>query len=311
MYVYGPIPSRRLGSSLGVSPIPSKTCSYTCVYCQLGRTTHLQTKRESFFPKEDVLGEILEAGKNAAPDYVTFVGDGEPTLCRDLGWLIDKTGERLQIPTAVITNGSLLFREDVRSDLINASVVMPTLDAGNEKTFRAINRPYRDISYDKMLNGLVRFRSEYQRQLWLEVMLVKGINDREKELHCIKKAIEMIKPDRIYLLTPIRPPAESWVEQPDYESIVRAQEIIGNSVPISELETGRFGTEEFSDAQQAILEIGSRHPLRRSQALEIEARFSRPGIIAQMLAEKKLISINYKDQEYLLPGHFKMGRRVS
>jgi wyosine [tRNA(Phe)-imidazoG37] synthetase (radical SAM superfamily) len=308
MYVYGPVPSRRLGSSLGVSPIPPKTCSYTCVYCQLGRTTHLQTKRESFFPKEDILSEIIEVGKNTAPDYVTFVGDGEPTLCRDLGWLINKTGEQLQIPTAVITNGSLLFLEDVRTELKHAGIVMPTLDAGNEKTFRAINRPHRDISYDKMLNGLVDFRNEYSGQIWLEVMLIKGVNDQEKELYGIKKAIEKIKPDRVYILTPIRPPAESWVEQADFESILKAQEIIGDSIQISELETGQFGTGEFSNAEQAILEIGSRHPLRRSQALEIEKSFSQTGVVEQMLASKKLISINYKNEEYLLPGHFKMGR---
>jgi wyosine [tRNA(Phe)-imidazoG37] synthetase (radical SAM superfamily) len=309
MYVYGPVPSRRLGNSLGVSPIPPKTCSYTCVYCQLGRTTHLQTKRKRFFPREDILSEILKVGKNTTPDYVTFVGDGEPTLCRDLGWLIKNTNDQLQTPIAVITNGSLLFLDDVRSELKHARIVMPTLDAGNEETFRAINRPHRDISFDKMLNGLVDFRNEYSGQIWLEVMLVKGINDQEKELHSIKKAIERIKPDRIYIMTPIRPPAESWVEQSDYECIIKAQDILGESIPISGLERGQFGTEEFSNAEQAILEIGSRHPLRRSQALEIEAKFSQSGVVEQMLASKKLISINYKNEEYLLPRYFKMGRQ--
>jgi wyosine [tRNA(Phe)-imidazoG37] synthetase (radical SAM superfamily) len=136
VYVYGPVPSRRLGASLGVSPIPAKTCSYTCVYCQLGRTTNLTVSRLSFYPREEILAEILHKGTNATLDYVTFVGDGEPTLCKDLGWLIEQTKKNLTARTDVITNGSLLFLDDVRLDLIAADVVMPTLDAGNEKDFQ-------------------------------------------------------------------------------------------------------------------------------------------------------------------------------
>jgi len=309
MYVYGPVPSRRLGRSLGVSPIPPKTCSYTCVYCQLGRTTNLQSERESFYPREDILNEIIEAGKKVSADYITFVGDGEPTLCRDLGWLIKQTKAKLEIPAAVITNGSLLYLEEVRGEMAEADVVMPTLDAGNEITFRKINRPHRDIRYTDMIDGLVSFRREYSGQIWVEVMLVKGINDTAKELIGIKKVLDKIDPDRVYVLTPIRPPAESWVEPSEPESILRAQEIIGKVTTVAAMEEGHFDLGGFDNARQAILEIGSRHPLRRRQAAAIEKELSQPGVVEQMIAGEELVEIDYKGEKYLLPEHFKMGKK--
>lgn len=311
MYVYGPVPSRRLGRSLGVSPIPPKVCSYTCVYCQLGRTTRLQTKRESFFPKEDILAEIVEAGTAASKvDFVTFVGDGEPTLNTDLGWLIQQTKDRLNLPVAVITNGSLLSQQDVRDDLKRADVVIPTLDAGHQKTFRAINRPPRNLDFETMRQGLIDFRREYSGQMWIEVMLVKDLNDSDQELRSIKGTIDRIKPDRVYILTPIRPPAEAWVKPSTPETFLRAQEIIGGAVSIDRLETGQFDLGKIPDARQAILEIGSRHPLRREQAVEIEKSFSEAGTVEQMLEAKELVNIDYNGKKYLLPGHFVMGRQT-
>lgn len=307
-FTYGPVPSRRLGRSLGVSPIPAKTCTYACVYCQLGRTTDLITTRQSFYKKEDILDEILARGKDSTFDYVTFVGDGEPTLSRDLGWLIEETKRNLQCRTAVITNGSLLFRDDVRSDLKHADVVMPTLDAGNEKTLRAVNRPHRSITFDEMLQGLIDFRREYSGQIWLEVMLVKGVNDTEQELRSIGKAVDLVIPDRVYVVTPIRPPAESWVEPPDPETIVMAQELIGRAIPVTGRENGEFGLGHFVDARQAILEIGSRHPLRQEQATEIEGAFGVSGIVDKMLNNTELIRTEYGGMIYLLPGYFVRGK---
>jgi len=307
-FTYGPVPSRRLSRSLGVSPIPAKICSYTCVYCQLGRTTDLTSTRHSFYPREDILAEILGRGKGTPFDYITFVGDGEPTLCEDLGWLIEETKKNLQARTAVITNGSMLFRNDVRLDLKHADVVMPTLDAGNEKTFRAVNRPHRSITFDTMLQGLIDFRHEYSGQMWLEVMLVKGVNDNEKELQSIGKAVDTVAPDRVYVVTPIRPPAESWVEPPTPETILMAQELIGKAIPIVGRESGQFELEELGDARQAILEIGSRHPLRHDQAFEIEGAFGDFGVVDKMLRNKELIRTVYGGAAYLLPGHFIRGQ---
>lgn len=307
MYVYGPVPSRRLGRSLGVSPIPPKTCSYSCVYCQLGRTTQFRAGRKSFFPKEDILAEIIESAPKDGTDYVTFVGDGEPTLNKDLGWLIQRTKEELHLPVAVITNGSLLFKEDVREDLGKADVVIPTLDACSERVFRIINRPHRNVRFEQMLQGLVDFRREYSEQIWIEVMLIKDLNDTTVELQGIKNAIDMINPDRVYALTPIRPPAEPWVRPSDPETILKAQEIMGGAIPVTGLETGQFGLGEFSDARQAILEIGSRHPLRREQVTEIEKEFSESGVVRQMVENKELVNVEYNGEEYLLPGHFTRG----
>ena len=311
-YIYGPVSSWRLGISLGIDLLSceEKICNFDCIYCQLGRTTALQVERESFFPREDILTEITNAVAGDKIDFVTFVGDGEPTLNKDLGWLIQNTKTQLGLPVAVITNGSLLFRDDVRDDLSEADVVIPTLDAGNEKMFRAVNRPHRSIDFKTMLQGLVDFRSEFSGQMWIEVMLVRGLNDTEKELRSIKRAIDMIKPDRVYILTPIRPPAESWVRPSDPADILRAQKIIAKAKTVDELETGQFGLGEFSDARQAILETGSRHPLRREQALNIEKAFSVSGVVKRMLETKELIPAEYEGEEYLLPAHFVMKRQA-
>lgn len=304
MFVYGPVPSRRLGRSLGVSPIPAKTCSYNCVYCQLGRTGHRQTTRASFYPREDILREIVAARQTDAVDYITFVGDGEPTLCRDLGWLIRQTKAALNLPVAVITNGSLLAREDVRSDLAAADVVMPSLDAGTEPTFRVINRPHDDIAFETMVEGQLKFRQEYAGQIWMEVMLVHGVNDDDRNLRRIQQSLAPLKPDRVYIMSPIRPPAESWVLPPPATTIINAQHIIGGAIPLPHRESGEFATEHFADARQAILEIGSRHPLRHTQSLEIEMAFNVPGTVEQMLAGKELIVVQYRNEQYLLSRHF-------
>lgn len=311
MYTYGPVPSRRLGRSLGVSPIPPKSCSYSCVYCQLGRTNHLQIERKSFYPKEEIFSEIAEIAQDSNPDYITFVGDGEPTLCKDLGWLINKTKSELRVPAAVITNGSLLSFEDVRRDLLEADVILPTLDVGTDKIFRRVNRPHRSVKFYDMLCGMRDFRPEFSGKIWLEVMLVNGLNDSSEELLNIKNAVDLIRPDRIYVLTPIRPPAESWVEPPSPEKILEAQHILGDAVPLTDSESGDFGLSEFADARQAIMEIGARHPLRLKQAMEIENAFLSKDIVERMIKEGELIRVKYNNRNYVLPGHFIRSRQAN
>lgn len=304
MFAYGPVPSRRLGRSIGVSPIPPKTCSYSCVYCQLGRTNHLQVKRESFYPKEEILNDIRKVIENAPADYVTFVGDGEPTLCKDLGWLIHESKKEFSLPIAVITNGSLLYREDVRNDLEESDIVLPTLDAGTQEIFKEINRPHKKITFDKMLKGLIDFRKEYPGKIWLEVMLVKNLNDTKEALKRTRTAIKKIGPDRVYIVTPIRPPAESWVEPTIPDRILLAQKILGESWDITGRENGEFGVSEFSNAREAIYEICSRHPLRENQALEIERKFSQKGAIEYMVSNSELVKIEYQGETYILPKKF-------
>ena len=305
MFAYGPVPSRRLGKSIGVSPIPAKTCSYSCIYCQLGRTNHLQVKRESFFQKEDIFTDIKETIKNGTADYITFVGDGEPTLCKDLGWLIDKCKKEFDIPIAVITNGSLLFQADVRKDLQNADVVMPTIDAGTEEIFKKINRSHTKITFDKMINGIIDFRKEFNGEIWAEVMLVKDVNDSEKALKEIKLQLDKINPDKIYITTPVRPPAEKWVFPPESEKILQAQTILNNTFNIVDREEGNFGVANFKNASDAIYEISSRHPLREEQAIEIENKFSEEGILKKMLNSGELTKYKYQGIFYVFPTKFK------
>jgi wyosine [tRNA(Phe)-imidazoG37] synthetase (radical SAM superfamily) len=311
VFVYGPVPSRRLGRSLGVSPIPPKTCSYSCVYCQLGRTKYLQVERKSFYPEDDIFSEIQNNAKKSRPDFITFVGDGEPTLCADLGFLIQKTKSELQIPTAVITNGSLFFKEDVKKDLLAADIVLPTLDAGCAKTFRHINRPHREINFDAMIEGQIDFHRQFAGQIWLEIMLVKGLNDSDEELKQIKERVDLIKPDKIYITTPIRPPAESWVTPPAPETILKAQQIFAEAVSITDLESGDFGLQQYADARQAIMEISSRHPLRLEQALKIADTFSKPGSVKEMIETGELIEIYFNNRQYVLPAYFVRGKAAN
>ena len=301
MFAYGPVPSRRLGRSIGVSPIPPKTCSYSCVYCQLGRTNHLQVKRERFYPKEEILNDIRKVVENSPADYITFAGDGEPTLCKDLGWLIHKSKKEFSLPIAVITNGSLLNREDVRIDLKESDVVLPTLDAGTQEIFGKINRPHKNITFEKMLQGLIDFRRGYSGKIWLEVMLVKNLNDTKETLSRTKIALDRIRPDRVYIAIPIRPPAESYVEPTTPDKILLAQKILGESWDITSKESGEFGVSEFSNARDAIYEICSRHPLRENQALEIERKFSQEGTIEYMVSNSELVKIEYQGETYILP----------
>ena len=318
--VYGPVPSRRLGRSLGVNPIPLKTCNYSCVYCQLGRTTQMTNQRRDFFSPEEILNEIKRAievkggrgGGDGEIDFVTFIGEGEPTLCKSIGWLIRETKKIADIPIAVDTNGSLLYRKDVRNDLSQADVVMPSFDAGTAETFRRINRPHRGIDFKKVVEGMEKFRQEYDGEIWLEVMLVKGINDSEEELEAIKSRLEKIEPDRIYINVPIRPPAESWAVPPDNEAIALALAILGdgNVVDIAAEETGEFSIEGFTNPEDAILAIIRRHPMREEQVIETLKKFGVGDVhddLRRMEESGKMKKLKYRGKVFWLTVEEKRG----
>lgn len=208
-HVFGPVPSRRLGRSLGIDLIPYKTCSYDCIYCQLGRTAVTTIERKAYVPVSDVLDEVkrrLERGPR--PDYITLSGSGEPTLHAEIGEVIKGIKAITEIPVAVLTNGSLLWMEDVRKALLNADLVVPSLDAGTPEAFKHMNRSHESIDFNHMVNGMVAFGKEYSGNLWLEVFLVEGINDSDEEIAHIVDVARRIKPNRIQLNTVTRPPAE-------------------------------------------------------------------------------------------------------
>lgn len=222
-FVFGPVPSRRLGFSLGVDIIPRKYCNFDCIYCQVGKTTNKELTRKSFFEVQAVVDEIVEeAGRAERVDFVTFSGSGEPTLNADLGSMIDRVKKRIKTPVAVITNGSLLWIEAVRNDLLKADVVLPSLDAASEAVFRYINRPHSLTSLSTIVEGLRSFRQVYTGLIWLEVMLIRGVNDDPEELERLRAVIRELHVDRIHLNTVTRPPAEETamtMEKGDLERI--------------------------------------------------------------------------------------------
>ena len=219
-HIFGPVPSRRLGISLGVDIIPYKTCSLDCLYCECGRTTNLTCERQSFFPPQLVLDELNMAVAGIPHlDFITFSGSGEPTLNSDLGWLIAEIKKASPVPLAVLTNGTLLFREDIRRDLLRADVVLPSLDAATAGGFARINQPHPGLDLNRIIDGLVVFRKEFPGKIWLEVFIVKGINDSREEIRALQNALLRIKADKIQLNTLDRPPACPGIESADFKTL--------------------------------------------------------------------------------------------
>ena len=285
-YVYGPVPSRRLGQSLGIDTIPLKTCNWNCVYCQLGRTVPLTNERREYFPREEILCEVQEALTSHKPgeiDWVTFVGSGEPTLHANIGWLIRQVKKITDLPVAVITNGTLLYLPDMREELLPADAVLPSLDAGTAKLYRQINRPHPEITFERLLEGLTAFRRGYKGKLWIEVMLVQDVNDTEEALKAIAVALDQIKPEEVHINLPTRPPVEIWVKPPDEEGLMRASAILGDIAKVVHPAEGTFDLSSYDNVLEAIVGIITRHPIRQD---ELERTLSQwaPGQVEQSLA---------------------------
>ncbi len=206
-YLFGPVPSRRLGMSLGVDLVPKKVCSLDCVYCEVGKTTKLTLERKEYIKSNLVIKELqnyFDSSPN--PDYITFSGYGEPTLNEKIGEILDFIKkQKPEIPVAVLTNGTLFFDENVRKDLMKADVVLPSLDAATDEVFQKINRPSKDLSLMKYIEGLVDFRAEFKGKIWLEIFILPGFNDSINELEELKNLILKIKPDSVQLNTLDRP----------------------------------------------------------------------------------------------------------
>ena len=295
-YVYGPVPSRRLGISLGISPIPKKTCNFSCIYCQLGRTDIMTNTRKMFFPVQKIMSEFDEVFKKGIFfDVVTIVGEGEPTLYLGLGELIDAIKQRTDKPVALITNGALLYDSDLRQEAAKADIVLPTLDAYDETSFRKINRPFGKISFESVNAGLTAFSEEYEGQLWLEIMLIAGINDDEDSLSKYEQALKKIKYDRLYLNTPVRPPAEAEVEALSYEAMNKAAARLGG-ISIDLLVSQGFHS-EIEDDYQAILSIIKRHPMNQFEIRSfLESRNSQriEGLMEMLGRDENINVLNYR-----------------
>ncbi len=257
--IFGPVPSRRLGRSLGVDLIPLKTCTYDCIYCQLGRTTCKTIERKEWVPLEAVLEKLTER-LSSKPDYITLSGSGEPTLYSRVDELIDRIKAITDVPVAVLTNGSLLCQEDVRHQLINADLVIPSLDAGDEAMFRLVNRPHEEISFEQMLNGLIDFRGEFRGEYWLEVFVVGAYTAIPGELAKLAECADHIKPDRIQLNTVTRPPAEKYAVGVSSERLAELTSIFHLPAEVIADFRGVHRQAEFVAGREEILEMLRRRP---------------------------------------------------
>ncbi len=307
MIVYGPVPSRRLGQSIGINNIPPKTCSYSCIYCQLGRTDKMQIKRRAFYKPEDIYREAeaklkqLET-ENRRADYFSFVPDGEPTLDLNLGKTI-RLLKPYGIKIAVITNASLLWLDEVKEDLMKADWVSVSVDAAQEDIWRRIDRPHGALDHKKILNGIIEFSKEYKGTLVTETMLVEGINDHEVGIEKIAEQLSLIRPSKAYLLVPTRPPAESSVKRASQASLSNAVRIIRDvsgadveCITGDEKEEEFFFTEAIADD---LLSIASVHPVREDIVDELlEKRKADKAIITELVAQGRLIEFIYEGRKF-------------
>ncbi len=324
-YIFGPVPSRRLGRSLGIDPTPPadplslarvgpydrprapKACNWNCVYCQLGPTRPFTRSRSLFFPPEALFAELREAmdsGLTDGVDWITFVGSGEPTLNKDLGVLIDGVKAVSQIQIAVITNGSLLSFPEVRLELLGADAVMPTLDAGSPSLFRRINRPPSEFGFERHVEGLTAFRRAYTGKLWLEVMLVAGLNDGEAALRDLAASIDRVAPDEVHLVLPTRPPSEAWVHPACEAAILRTKEILSSvaRVILPDERHGGFGNAWEEDHFATATSIVERHPMSLGElrtALVNWGAADPDSIIRELVSLGKAIKVEHGGETFL------------
>ena len=307
MKAYGPVPSRRLGKSLGINNIPPKVCSYSCVYCQLGTTIRTYIERREFYEIEaiikDVNRKVKEAKKNKEfIDYLSFVPDGEPTLDMNLGREIELL-RSLRIKIAVITNASLIWREDVRDDLLGADWVSLKVDAISEKIWHRINRPHRSLRLEKILDGMLEFARVFGGELTTETMLIRGINDNDREIEEIADFLSELKPDRAYISIPTRPPARRDIMPASEEKINMAYQILSNKLSNVEYLIGYEGNAfAFTgDVEEDLLSITSVHPMREEAVREFLSKTrSDWSIIERLIEENKLIETEYGGKRFYM-----------
>ncbi len=230
-FLYGPVFSKRFGKSLGIDLLPHKTCNFNCVYCQLGKSFKLECERKEFYPAGEVISWIKDnLHKYPEYDVITFSGNGEPLLYKNIGKIIDFLKDFQKKPIVILTNGSLFYKKEVRDEVKNADVIVPSLDAGKERTFLKIVRPCKNLKFEKIIEGLIELRKEFKGKIFVEIMFVKGLNDSEEEIYAIKGILEEIKPDKIFINTPTRPPAEKWVDAPSSEKLEFIKKVISGEI---------------------------------------------------------------------------------
>ena len=304
---FGPVPSRRLGRSLGINNIPPKICSYACVYCQLGKTIKMQVERQTFYHPGTIFQSVRDKvsqvlGQNETIDYLAFVPDGEPTLDINLGKIIESL-KSLRIPVAVISNGSLIADQKVRTDLSRADWVSLKVDAPSEDLWRAIDRPHGKLSLDQIMDGMLAFRRDFKGTLVTETMMIKGMNDSDVAIMEISRFLSRLQPDIAYLAIPTRPPADKNIRPADPEAINFAYQIINGYVDKVELLTGYEGNAfSFSgNVHNDILNITAVHPMRHDAVYEILNKAGADWhLVEKMLKKGELVLSEFEGHTFFM-----------
>ena len=307
MIAFGPVPSRRLGRSLGINNIPPKICSYSCVYCQLGKTKNMQMARTIFYEPLDIFQDVKTKIENAEEngekiDYLTFVPDGEPTLDINLGAEIALL-KQLGIKIAVITNGSLMHLKDVRDELALADLVSIKVDSVTPGTWKKVNRPLKSLNLDRILDGITKFIESFKGELITETMLVKDRNDNEDELVKIAEFISGLNTTKSYISIPIRPPAENWVKTPDVDTINFWFQLFREKGLEVELLIGYEGNAfaYTGEIVNDLLSITSVHPMREDSVRELLAKAGEDWeIIEELINEQKIVVTEYKNKNFFI-----------
>jgi len=259
--IYGPVPSRRLGFSLGVDLVPYKVCSYNCIYCQIGPTPETTIERKPYISSEQILSQLFDRLKEGIkPDYITLGGSGEPTLNSEISDIIKGIKSYTDLPVTVLTNGSLLMNEAVRNDLCGADVVLPSFDACDEQSFLKINRPHSSFVFEEMANGLIEFRKIYSGEIWLEIFIVKNINDTESMMKKFKHWTDQFAPDKIHLNTAVRPTAEIDVHKVSEDKLENFCKILGEKAEVIAPFKKEAKNKKMIDTGKKILSMLGRRP---------------------------------------------------
>lgn len=298
-YLYGPVPSRRLGFSLGIDVLPRKTCSYDCIYCQLGRTTNKTVTRAVYLPIEPILLEI-EAFLNAMEspiDYITFSGSGEPTLHSQIGTIIRDIKKMTSTPVVVITNGSLLFRDDVQGDISEADLVIPSLDAVSKTVYETINRPEGSLEIERVIGGIAEFKKRFRGQVWIEILYCRGVNDDLSEIARMKEVLESINPDRIQLNTVYRPPVEDFACPLTDQRLDDIKEMFGAKASIITPYQGNRSIGGEEEVESHIIDALRRRPLTAEDMADIL------GLHPQVVIKYLKTMIDNEKVRHRLHGH--------
>jgi wyosine [tRNA(Phe)-imidazoG37] synthetase (radical SAM superfamily) len=305
--IFGPVPSRRLGQSLGIGNVPPKTCSYSCVYCQVGPTPATEIEPRAFWSAGEVVAAVTRhveklRARGERVDFLTFVPDGEPTLDRNLGQEIDGL-RSLGIPIAVISNGSLVWRADVRVTLAKADWVSLKVDAADEVTWRKINRPEGSLTLATILDGMLQFAAEFRGELATETMLVRGVNDADAAIEAAAAFVERLGPRIAYIAAPTRPPSEPWVVPASEEAFNAAFQRFTKSLPHVELLTSFEGTGfgTTGDVAQDLLAITAVHPMREDAVLALLSKaHADRSVLDRLVGEGALRPVTYQDRVFYL-----------